>query len=373
MRFFRWKETRLTASLVAVIAWALGLMMSVNISRTIANTMPLLVLMAIGALPVLVMLSPALLAYIALRAGRFPAVVCLAAGISACGAAAGASAAFMAALLLLPPLVFSVYSYERKLPFWQSAAGCAGMQLGAGIVILWMLNAMNGGDMVTALRAALDSLTRSVPAPETDALLKMLASVGFVRFPDTVLPAVQSGTVALDVPVRNEMIKQFLFTTESLLRQSMPGQILQGAIYGGVLSVAWPRRVASRYATVMELAPFPPFHEWHIPARFFKFAMYTLLGAGLLMFLSGEQALISLVNVLWAGLTAAAALQGGALLAFMMRKGGLRASLRIAVTVAALCLLNYVLVLLGFADQLFNSRMLRKPPDNPMNDAHDEE
>ncbi|MCL2545484.1 MAG: DUF2232 domain-containing protein [Clostridia bacterium] len=373
MRFLRLKETRPTASMVAVAAWVLGSLLLVTAGRMLMDMMPLLALSTASVLPMLAMLLPSLLAYIALRAGRLAAMACAAAGIVVCGAALGVYAALLATMTLVPAAAFSVYSYERKLPFWLSVGVSAGLLLGAGILALWMLNALSGGDVVTALRALLDPLVHSAPAPETDATLKGLAGMGLVRMPESALPAMQAGAAALDEPIREELIKQFLFSSENLLRKALPSQILQGSIFGGVLSVAWPRRVAARYATQMEPAPLPPFHEWYIPARLFRPVALTVLGAGLLMLLSGARSMISLVDVLWAGGGAVMALQGGALLAFLMRKGGIRAPLRMAAVVALLVLLQRALFLLGFADQFLNTRALRKPPHDQLLNKRDEE
>ena len=373
MRFLRLKETRPAASAAAVAAWVLGSLLAVGTGRVLMDVTPLLVLTAAGALPMFALLAPALLAYVALRAGRLPAMVCAAAGIASCGGALGPYGALAAAVALAPASVFAVYSYDRKLLFWRSVSVCAGLLLGGGTLVLWILNALNGGDMIAALRALLDPLVQGAPSPETDATLKWLASMGLVRMPESALPAVQAGAAALDEPVRQELIKQFLFTSESLLRQALPNQIFQGAIYGGVLSVAWPRRVAARYAAEMERAPMPPFHEWFIPTRLFRPAALTVLAAGLLMFFAGTQATVSLVHVLWAGGSAVIALQGGALLAFLMRKSGVRAPLRMVAVIALLYLLQFALLLLGFADQFLDPRMLRTPPHDHLYDKRDEE
>ena len=373
MRFLRVKEMRPAASTVAVAAWVLGSLTLVATGRMLMGTMPLLALFTASALPMLALLLPALLAYIALRAGRIPAMVCATAGVAVCGGALGPYAALTAAMVLVPAAAFSVYSYERKLPFWHSVGVCTGLLLGAGILALWMLNALSGGDVATALRALLDPLVQSASVPETDATLRMLAGMGLVRMPDSALPAVQAGAATLDEPVRQELIKQFMFTSENLLRQSLPSQVLQGAIFGGVLSVAWPRRVAARYATQMEPAPLPPFHEWFIPTHLFRPVGLIVGGVALLTLMSGAPAMISLADVLWAGGSAVVALQGGALLAFLMRKGGVRAPLRMAAVMALLCLLQYALLLLGLADQFLNLRMLRKPPQDSLFHKRDEE
>jgi len=354
--------------MVAMAAWLSGALLIVAMGRMLMAAMPLLALTAAGALPTLAMLAPSLLAFVALRAGRLPAIACAAVGIVVCGVALGSYAALAAAMVLVPACAFSVYSYERKLPFWLSVGVCAGLLLGGGILVLWMLNALNGGDMVTALRTLLDPLVQNIPAPETDATLKWLANRGLVRMPEAALPAMQAGAAALDEPIRQELIKQFLFDSENLLRQALPNRILQGAIYGGVLGIASPRRVAARYAVEMDRAPLPPFHEWHIPMPWFRPVALAVLGITFLMFVSGARAMISLVVVLFAGAGAVMALQGGALLAFLLRKNGLRAPVRMAVVIALLILyqfallgiFQYTLLLLGFVDQFRDPRLLRK-------------
>ena len=366
MRFLRLNETRPTASLVAVTGWVLGMTLAAATGRALSGAMPLLVLPLASLLPMLSMLIPALLAYIAVRAGRLPAMLCAAAGGVIAASMLGPYAAVAAAPV--PAAVFAVYSFERKHPFWHSVGACAGILLLAGMAALAMVNALNGGDAVTALRGLLEPLAYG--SRETDRSLLWLASMGFVRLPDSVLPGMQLGSAAvLDGPMREEVIKQFLFASESLLRQTLPSQILQGAIYGGLLCVVWPRRTAARYANETELAPLPPFHKWHIPARLFQPMVFTLLAAGLLMLLSGAQAMVNLVNVLWTGVRTVLALQGGALLMFLMRKSGVRSPFRTAIVIAMLYLFSFALLLLGFADQAFNPRALRIPP----NDKRDEE
>lgn len=373
MRFLRLKETRPMASMIAMTAWVLAPILAIGTGRAIIDMTPLLVLTTAGALPMLAMLAPALLPYVALRAGRLPAMVCAAVCVAVCGAAMGPYAALAVTIVLVPAAAFAIYSYERKLPFWQSVIVCVTLLLAGGTLVLWLLNALNSGDMVAALRALLDTLVQNAPAPETDATLKWLAGMGLVRMPESALPAVQAGAAALDEPIRQELIKQFLFSSERLLRQALPNRLLQGAIFGGVLCVAWPRRVAARYATEMEHAPMPPFHEWFVPTRLFRPVALAIIAAALLMFLAGTQEMISLVSVLWGGGSAVISLQGGALLAFLMRKNGVRAPLRMAAVAALLYLLQYALLLLGFADQFLDPRMLRVPPQDHLFDKRDEE
>jgi hypothetical protein len=158
------------------------------------------------------------------------------------------------------------------------------------------------------------------------------------------------------------------------MRHSLPGQILQGALLGGILAVAWPRRTAARRATKAELAPREPFHLWHIPQAPLRPLMFTLLGAWLLSVWIDVEALTSLFRLLWAGTSLLFSLQGGAFLAFMMRKSGMRPRVRFVVGCLLFLLFPrfpYVLLILGCADQLFNLRALRDAP-NEKRDEEDE-
>lgn len=370
MHFLRLKETRPVASLVALAAWICAALLAANMVHTLPGSMPLLVMPLINSVSVLAMLMSALLAYIAVRSGRVPAILCALSSVAVCALTVGGYAALALGLIQLPAAVFAVYCYERKRPFWPSVGICVGMELAAGMIVLAMANALNGGDAVTALRDMLEPLVRV--APETDRTLLWLASMGVVRLPDVALPGIQLGsTVVLAEPVREELIKQFQFAMESLLRQSLPIRILEGAIWGGLLCVAWPRRIAARYATEMEIAPLPPFHDWHIPSRLFRPMIISLIAVWLLVFVSGEQAIASVADVLWAGVSTVVALQGGALLSSLMRKSGVRARNRVVIVIALLLLLNFSLVLLGFADQMFNPRMLRKPSHDKRDEEED--
>ncbi len=364
----RWNETRPQASAVALSAWTAAMAAIVIAYRTLPSTMPIIAFLLVGLLPALALMSPALLAYIALRAGRVTAIACAAVSAALCALYIHPYVALALALIQLPAAVFAVYSYERARPFWPSVAICVGIPLVSGMAALIAANALAGGDAIAWLSDTLDPLVRS--SAETDRLLLVLASMGYVRLPESVVPGIQLGSaVVLDAPVRDELIKQFLFFAESLLRQGLAGVILQSAILGGLLCAAWPRRVAARYATQMATAPMPPFHEWFVPMQIFIPMMGTVLALGLLMLLSGAQAMIDIFYLFWAGVSVVMALQGGALLVFIMRRGGAKPATRVSAVIALMVLANFMLLALGFADQLFNLRMMRKPT----NDKRDEE
>lgn len=368
MRFLRLEQTRPAASAAALAAWTAGFALMVYTGRSAIDTAPLLVLFFCTVLPALLLFSPVLLPYIALRAGRVTAIACAVSGLLISALYGHLYLAAAVALTQLPVAIFSVYSYERKLPFWRSVGISCGILLTAGMLVLGGINLLYGGDAITALRNLLEPLVRS--APDTDQSLLWLAQIGFVNLPDSVLPGIQvSSAVKLDEVIREELIKQFMFTSESTLRLALPSQILQSAILSGLLCVTVPRKVATKFATQMDTAPMPAYHEWYIPANLFKPMALTVVAVGVLMLLSGSQAMIDLFNLLWAGIGTVIALQGGALLAFLMRKSGIRSGQRILLVAALMVLLNFLLIMLGFADQFLNPRMLRKPT----NDNRDEE
>jgi hypothetical protein len=358
MRFLRWNRTRPLASLVALVVWTAAM----HVSMTLDGAM-------IGITPMWALLLPAALAYIAQRAGRATALLCAALGISLWGQRLGLPAAALAALILLPAPAWAVYCDERKAPFWQSIGVCAGLLLLGGMAALAAANALAGGDVVAAMLRNLEALLQT--GPENDSWLLMMAGTGLVRVPDTVLGSQLGGALVLSDAVREELIKQVLFTAEAWLRETTSGQILQGALLGGVLCVAWPRRWVARHATEADqpLAPRVAFHQWCLPPAVTRPLILTLLGAWLLTFLTGAPPLIRLFSVLWAGVSLVLALQGGALLAFLMRKSGARPGARVVVVCVVFVLFQFALILLGCADQLFNPRMLRSASPK----RHDEE
>ena len=350
MRFLRLEETRPLASVVAVAVWLMGILAALRSDDRLAGASMFLVL------PLLALLLSVPLAYIAFRAGRVSALFCAVAAVCLWGARTGPYAGLMAALILLPVPVYSMYSYDCKAPFWPSVGVCAGMLLIAGIAALIAANALTGGDVVAALRDYVEALLRT--EPDADRVLLWLAGAGIVQMPEAAVSGIQLGNIILlPATVREELIKQALFTVEGYMRQSLPSQILQGAMLGGVLSVAWPRRVAARRATEMELAPRAPFHLWHIPKALSKPLMLTLLGAWLLA--SWSESLTSLFRLIWVGASLLFSLQGGAFLAFMMRKGGARPVVRGGAVCLLFLLFPFVLLIMGCADQLFNPRKLR--------------
>jgi uncharacterized protein YybS (DUF2232 family) len=160
--------------------------------------------------------------------------------------------------------------------------------------------------------------------------------------------------MVLPESVREELLKQFLFAMESVLRGSLPSWILQGSMLGGVLCVAWSRRVAAKFATRMATAPTEPFHRWRMSGALVRPLVIAYLAVAVLAMMSQAQALFSLSDVLWGGFSLMLALQGGAVLSFLMRRGGVRPAVRALIVGALLVMSNLALTLFGGAGQAFN-------------------
>lgn len=349
MRILRLEQTRFSASIVALALWLflMGLLLPVGG-------------VFIGLMPFLALLLPAALTYIAFLAGRITALGCAASGIVLAAILGGTYWGLGAALVLLPVPVYSVYTYERKLPFWQSVGVCVGLLIVSAMGLLLLANALCGGDIAGALRAQLEAALRQ--SPQLDYILVSLANIGFVRIPEeTFLASQLEGLLALPSALREELLKQFLLYVESLVRQTMANQVLQGAMLGGLLSVYGSRRVAAKRTMQMELAPVTPFHQWHIPHRPGWALILTALIIGMLPMFSSAPETAAVSDLLWGGTSLVLALQGGSLLAFMMRRGGMRVGTRTAVVILLLVLFQFLLVLAGCVDQLSNPRKLRPP------------
>lgn len=349
MRILRLDQTRIFPSIVALVLWILVMGLLLPAGGAL-----------IGVAPFLALLLPAMLTYVAFSAGRVTALACAALGIVLAAVFGGTYLGLGAAMILLPVPICAVYTYEKKMPFWQSVGVCFGLLIASAMGLLLMGNTLCGGDIAGVLRGQLESVLRQ--SPDLDNILVNLANMGFVRIPEEAFWGGQlEGLIALPGALREELLKQFLFYIESLVRQTMATQILQGSMLGGVLAVYSSRRVAAKRATQMDLAPVTPFHEWHIPHRPGWALMLTALIIGMLSMFSSAPETAAVSDLLWAGASLILALQGGALLAFMMRRSGMRAGSRMAVVILLMVLFQFVLVMAGCLDQLSNPRKLRPP------------
>ena len=345
MRALRLEQTRPLASLVMLGLWS----MACILGGPLCFFFPLLLLSL-----------PAVISYGAQRAGRITALVCTGIALGLAAYISGATASLGLMLVLVPACGYALYSYDRQLPFWPSVGYTVGLLfLGAAACLLLAWRTV-GGDIVLVLRNLLETMLRQVP--QLDQLLTTAYAIGVLRLPESMTDGLQAGLATLILPAeaREELLKQFLLMFETNQRLELPAQIVSGALLGGVLCVALPRRVAQRHATEMPLADLPPYHTWAIPHRIGLVLSGTLLAVAALMMLSGSSGIYSAYYVFWAGIRMALIIQGGALLSFTMRKRGTRSGLRMLAVAALFVFFQNGLLILGAADQFFDIRKLRK-------------
>ncbi len=350
MEYLDLKGIKPIASVVMLLLWVLVCILGLGLM----------------ALPLAALVMPALLCYGALRAGRVTALACVLLAAATAMSLGGGLAAGAIVVLLLPALCYSIYSYDRKLPFWHSALVCACMLLTGAMLCAALATYLAGGDLVGTLRDTLEALLHGMP--QGDALLAALYGNGMLTVPEALTgPLAVGESFAMTPAIREELIKQLLTQVESMQRIQMPMQILSGSMLGGLMCVYLPRRYVIKHANDLDTAPLVPLEKWYLPVRVFMPVISALLVVGLIALLSDAAAVRQALYVLFAGIDLVLVLQGVAIVSWFMKKRGTRKGWRM-VAVIALYVMQ-ALLFIGFADQLFDFRGLRTPPK----DTQDEE
>ena len=306
------------------------------------TTIGLLMPQFLAMLPVLLLL---LLGYV----GPVSAVVCSAVMMGLCGALFGALGALFAALVLLPVLAASVFTLERRMPFFPSAGLCAGVMFVSFGVIIGVVCVATGSDIVTAITGLLRAVYENM-GELLDPMLGVMAQMGVLSMPDGVtLEAIAQGA-RLSAQARSEMIGTLMYILDVGMRMEIPMQMTTGALAAGVLGQAVLRRgLLSRG----EKVPYPPLRTWRLPSGWGRVLGVTFAALYLLAQLLPER--MGVMSYVFSGVFVQIfALQGIAAISYLLHQHGKRRIFSAIVFALGYFLIRPAAMIAGIADQAFD-------------------
>ena len=340
--------------------WGLTIL-SVLLSFIIAPfaSIGLLLPQFVALLPVLVLM---LLGYV----GPVSAVACSAVVAGLCGALFGPLGALFAALVFLPILIASVVTLERQMPFFPSAGVSAGVMFISFGVMIGVVTALTGNDVVTAITGLLGAVYESM-GELFDPMLGMLAQMGVLSLSDGVtLEGIAQGA-HLSAQARSEMISMLMYILNVGMRMEIPMQMTTGAIAAGVFGQALLRRgLLSRG----EKVPYPPLRTWRLPSGWGRVLGITFVALYLLSQVLPDQ--LSVMSYVFSGVfTQIFALQGVAAISYWLHRRGKRRIASAAVFVLGYFVLRPAAMIAGIADQTFDFTHRRAALDTQGENPYD--
>ncbi len=317
-----------------------------------------IVLCAVLTLPVLMMslLSPQLVLFIPVLilvllgyVGPVSAVVCSLVFVGANTRVFGALGGLCASVFLLPVIVASAVTVERKMQFTLGVGISAGVMFVALELIMAILSAAAGTDIVSAMT---DMVRESLVFMEelADPFLAALAQMGLFAVPEGVdIAAVRAGQ-ALTPELREQMIRSVVFVLDAGLRYELPALMVTGSFSAGLFGQAVLRRgVLSRGIAL----PYLPLRTWRLPKGWGR-----VLGVTLAAFYVGT---LVLSNWLGSAFYVFASvfqeifmIQGIAAVCYLLHKRGKSRIWQSLAFVAGYFLIGAAAVALGIADQAFD-------------------
>ena len=213
---------------------------------------PMLALSAF--LPQIVTLVPVMLMLLLGYVGPVSAAACTAVIVSVSSAIMGVWGGMLSMLLLVPVVIVGAYMVEKDSPFWLSAAGTGVTMFASMGVVMLIISALTGMDIVTALSQTLQQAFASSGALG-DSMLSMMTQMGL-------LTAQGGGSVdisSIDAATREQLIAALVMMVDTMLRLEIPMQMATGSVAAGLLGQAVLRKgVLSRG----EKVDYPPLRTW---------------------------------------------------------------------------------------------------------------
>lgn len=225
----------------------------------------------LSAIPVLML---ALLGYV----GPVSAVVCSVILVSLTTTLFGVWGGLSAVLLILPTVIASVVMLEREAPFWQCVAAGGVTEFASMGVVVALLSALAGNDVVSALGAMLEEMLAASGAMG-DTMLTLFMQMGLISAPEGVD---LGGMMALDPQMKTELLNGIVLMLDSVLRLELPMQMATGAVAAGLLGQAALRKGLLHRGEKVE---YPRLKTWRVPKGWGRILGGTLLALYLLSML----------------------------------------------------------------------------------------
>lgn len=208
-------------------------------------------------LPQIVTLVPVMLMLLLGYVGPISAAACTAVVVAISSTMLGVWGGMLCMLLLVPVVIIGAYMVEKDSPFWLSAAGTGVTMFASMGVVMLIISALAGTDVVTALSQAIQQAFAASGALG-DWMLSMMSQMG-------VLTAQNGGSIdiaTIDAATREQLISTLVMMVDSMLRLEIPMQMATGSVAAGLLGQAVLRKgVLSRG----EKIDYPPLRTWCVP------------------------------------------------------------------------------------------------------------
>ena len=293
------------------------------------------------ALAVTPLLLMAMLAYVGPVSAAVCSVVLAALGSMLFGVWGG-----VAVLLLITPVVLvSSLAIERGQPFWQAVAAGGVTMFASAFALVAMLSMIMGSDVVTALT---QTLRQALAASGSlgDAMLSMMIQMGVIR-PSEEAQIAANGILTIDPELRREIVSSLVRLTDTALRLEIPMQMATASVACGLLGQAVLRKGLLRSGRKVE---YPPLRTWRVPSGWGR-----ILGGTLLLLYVCAQLLPASMNTMlyvFSGVfDQVFALQGVAVLCYVLHKRGKPHRWQAVVFVLGYFVFGQIAVMLGIADQ----------------------
>ena len=205
----------------------------------------------LSAIPVLLL---ALLGYV----GPISAAVCSGILVALTSTLFGVWGGVCAALLILPTVLVSGVMLEREQPFWHSVAGGGVTMFASMGVVVALLSALAGSDVVSALAGIMDEMFLA-SGTLGDVMLSIFMQTGMIAAPEGVE---LGGMLALDPQVKKDLLDTLVLMMDSVLRLELPMQMATGSVAAGLLGQAVLRKGLIHRG---EKVVYPRLKSWRVP------------------------------------------------------------------------------------------------------------
>ncbi len=295
--------------------------------------------------PQIVTMVPVLLMFLLGYVGPVSAAACTAIIVAISSVLLGGWGGALSALLLVPAVVVGVYMVERNNDFWVSAAGTGVTMFASMGVVMLVISALAGTDVVTAMSQTLQQAFAS-SGTMGDSVLSMMTQLGLIT-------AQGGGSVdigAIDAATREQLISALVMMVDSMLRLEIPMQMATGSVAAGLLGQAVLRKgVLSRG----EKVDYPPLRTWCVPKGWGRVLGGTLAALYLLSLVVPSMT-NSMFYVFSGVFEQIFALQGIAAVCYFLHEKGKGRALQALAFVVGYFLVSPAALILGLADQAFD-------------------
>ena len=306
----------------------------------------------LSAIPVMLL---ALLGYV----GPISAAVCSGILVALTSTLFGVWGGVCAALLILPTVLVSGVMLEREQPFWQSVAGGGVTMFASMGVVVALLSALAGSDVVSALAGIMDEMFL-VSGTLGDVMLSIFMQTGMISAPEGVE---LGGMLALDPQVKKDLLDTLVMMMDSVLRLELPMQMATGSVAAGLLGQAVLRKGLIHRG---EKVAYPRLKSWRVPKGWGRILGGTLALLYVLAMLV-PRSMNTMFYVFSGVFDQIFALQGIAAICYMLDERGKSPRWQRLVFVVGYLFLNSVAVMVGVLDQAADFAHRREKLDEEEN------